>query len=87
MSAEPPDPGGDRAGMGRSDRHLPESLTRLLDAPRSSIWPTPDDRHRPRTGPSRPRVPTRAHAGLWLWAIVYNVAGAAILYALWRSMG
>lgn len=76
--------------MGRSEQgqpRLPDSLTRHLDTTRAAIWPTPDDRHRYRTGAHRPRIPTRVFTGLWLWAAAYNVIGAAILAILWASMG
>ncbi|MGH1575285.1 hypothetical protein ACRAWG_37345 [Methylobacterium sp. P31] len=66
--------------------HLPESLTRLLKAPKSAIWPTPEDRHRLNLGRQRPRHPSRAVLGVWLWVILYNVIGFAILAALWRTM-
>ncbi|MBE7203029.1 MAG: hypothetical protein INR70_35255 [Parafilimonas terrae] len=66
---------------------LPESVTRHLQRPKHAIWPTPDDRHRPRTGRHRPRIPTRVFTGVWLWVAVYNIVGAAILAALWASMG
>ena len=66
---------------------LPDSVTRHLNAPREAIWPTPDDRHRVRTGAHRPNVPTRVFHGVWLWAAVYNLVGAAILAVLWASMG
>ena len=65
---------------------LPETLTRLLEAPRSAIWPTPDDRNRLRPGRQRPSRPSRAVMGVWLWAILYNLAGFAILATLWRTM-
>ncbi len=71
----------------RPKPRLPESLTGHLRHPKNAIWPTPGDRHRPQTGPHRPRVPTRAFKGVWLWAIVYNVVGAAILAILWANMG
>ncbi|MCJ2058373.1 hypothetical protein MKL09_17670 [Methylobacterium sp. J-048] len=66
--------------------NLPEALTRLLKAPRNAIWPTPEDRHRLRLGRQRPRVPSRAVMGVWIWAILYNVIGFAILATLWRTM-
>ena len=66
--------------------HLPDTLTRLLRAPKSAIWPTPEDRKRLRLGRQRPRQPSRAILGVWLWAILYNVVGFAILAALWRTM-
>ncbi|MEE7489843.1 hypothetical protein ACU4GR_29155 [Methylobacterium oryzae CBMB20] len=66
--------------------HLPEALTRLLKAPRTAIWPTPDDRNRLRLGRPRPRQPSRAVLGVWIWAILYNVIGFAILAALWWTM-
>lgn len=75
------------AGPEQREPDLPESLTRHLKAPRSAIWPTPDDRHRPRTGAHRPRVPSGVFKGLWLWAVAYNLIGAAILAVLWASMG
>jgi hypothetical protein len=65
------------------DPHLPETLTRLLRAPKSAIWPTPEDRNRLRLGRQRPRQPSRAILGVWLWAILI---GFAILAALWRTM-
>ena len=66
-------------------RALPEALTQLLVAPGRTINPTPDGRNR---RPFRPRRPLRrAAAGVWLWALMFNVAGFAILAALWRSMG
>jgi hypothetical protein len=65
---------------------LPETLTRLLDAPKSAIWPTPEDRNRLRPGRQRPRQPSRAVLGVWLWAILYNGIGFAILATLWRTM-
>lgn len=68
------------------DPHLPETLMRLLRAPKSAIWPTPEDRNRLRLGRQRPRQPSRAILGVWLWAILYNLAGFAILAALWRTM-
>lgn len=66
--------------------HLPDTLMRLLKAPKSAIWPTPEDRHRLRTGRQKPRQPSRAVLGVWLWAILYNLAGFAILATLWRTM-
>jgi hypothetical protein len=66
--------------------HLPETLTRLLGAPKSAIWPTPEDRNRLRLGRQRPRQPSRAILGVWLWAILYNLIGFAILAALWQTM-
>lgn len=66
--------------------NLPEALTRLLKAPRGAIWPTPEDRHRLRLGRQRPREPSRAVMGVWIWAILYNVIGFAILATLWRKM-
>ncbi|KNY23752.1 hypothetical protein [Methylobacterium sp. ARG-1] len=66
--------------------NLPEALTRLLKAPRSAIWPTPEDRHRLRLGRQRPRQPSKAVMGVWIWAILYNVIGFAILASLWRTM-
>jgi hypothetical protein len=66
--------------------HLPEALTRLLKAPKSAIWPTPEDRHRARPGRPRPRQPSWAVRGVWLWAILYNLIGFAILATLWRTM-
>lgn len=69
------------------DNRLPETLTRLLTAPRDAIWPTPEDRHRLRLGRERPRQPSRAVVGVWVWAVIFNVAGFAILAALWRTMG
>ena len=65
---------------------LPEALTRLLKAPKGAIWPTPEDRHRLRLGRQRPRQPSRAVLGVWLWVILYNVIGFAILASLWRTM-
>ncbi len=73
-------------GEGPPGPHLPETLTRLLRAPKNAIWPTPEDRHRPRLGPQRPRRPSRAILGVWVWAILYNVIGFAILATLWRTM-
>ncbi len=76
--------------MERPDPHeprLPESVTRHLASPKQAIWPTPDDRNRSRTGRHRPRHPSRAFAGVWLWVAAYNLIGAAILAALWASMG
>ena len=67
-------------------RNLPEALIRLLKAPRSAIWPTPEDRHRLRLGRQRPRQPSKAVMGVWIWAILYNVIGFAILATLWRTM-
>lgn len=69
----------------RSDP-LPDALTRLLSAPDSAIWPTPEDRHRARPGRQRPRAPSRAVTGVWLWVLMYNVVGFTILAALWRTM-
>ncbi|MDP4024477.1 hypothetical protein Q8W71_17770 [Methylobacterium sp. NEAU 140] len=69
------------------ERPLPESLTRHLSAPRAAIWPTPDDRNRITTGAPRPRWPSRAYGGVWLWALAYNLVGFAILFLLWASMG
>ncbi|MCJ2144157.1 hypothetical protein [Methylobacterium sp. E-066] len=66
--------------------NLPEALTRLLKAPRSAIWPTPEDRYRLRLGRQRPREPSRAVMGVWIWAILYNLIGFAILATLWRTM-
>lgn len=66
--------------------HLPDTLTRLLTAPEGAIWPTPDDRNRPRPGHARPRAPSRAALGVWLWAILYNLIGFAILATLWWTM-
>jgi hypothetical protein len=66
---------------------LPDSVTRHLKAPKQAIWPTPDDRNRYRTGSHRPHLPSRAFKGVWIWAAVYNLIGAAILAALWASMG
>ena len=65
---------------------LPDALTRLLRAPKSAIWPTPEDRHRLRLGRQHPRQPSRAVVGVWLWAILFNLIGFAILAALWRTM-
>ncbi|MCJ2013670.1 hypothetical protein MKK53_14215 [Methylobacterium sp. J-076] len=62
-------------------------MTRHLEGSRRAIWPTPDDRHRPRTGAHRPRLPSRVFKGVWLWAAAYNLIGAAILALLWASMG
>lgn len=76
--------------MGRpeqSERRLPESLTRHLKRSRDAIWPTPDDRHRHRTGAHRPRIPSAVFKGLWMWALAYNLIGAVILAVLWASMG
>ena len=66
--------------------NLPEVLTRLLTAPKGAIWPTPEDRHRPRPGPQRPRQPSRAVLGVWLRVIFYNLVGFAILATLWQTM-
>ncbi|CAM2837810.1 MULTISPECIES: hypothetical protein [Methylobacterium] len=65
---------------------LPDALTRLLRAPKSAIWPTPEDRDRLRLGRQRPRQPSGAVLGVWIWAILYNVIGFAILATLWRTM-
>ncbi|MCJ2126045.1 hypothetical protein [Methylobacterium sp. J-077] len=65
---------------------LPEALTRLLKAPRTAIWPTPEDRNRLRLGRQRPSQPSRAVIGVWIWAILYNLIGFAILATLWRTM-
>jgi hypothetical protein len=75
----PPDPHS-------PDPPLPDTLTRLLRAPKNAIWPTPEDRNRLRLGRQRPRQPSRAILGVWLWAILYNLIGFAILAALWRTM-
>ncbi|GJE51704.1 hypothetical protein GOFOIKOB_4765 [Methylobacterium tardum] len=75
----PPDPHS-------PDPHLPETLTRLLRAPKSAIWPTPEDRNRLRLGRQKPRQPSHAILGVWLWAILYNLIGFAILAALWWTM-
>ncbi len=32
------------------------------------------------------RQPSRAVLGVWIWAILYNVVGFAILAALWWTM-
>ncbi len=73
--------------MERPEPPLPDSVTRYLARPKQAIWPTPDDRNRYRTGAHRPKVPSRAFTGVWIWVAVYNLIGAAILAALWASMG
>jgi hypothetical protein len=70
----------------RPPGRLPEALTRLLAAPKSAIWPTPDDPHRLRLGRQRPRHPSWAIRGVWLWALLYNLFGFAILATLWWTM-
>ena len=57
-----------------------------LRAPKTAIWPTPEDRNRLRLGTPRPRQPSRAILGVWIWAILYNLIGFAILAALWWTM-
>ena len=66
---------------------LPDSVMRHLKEPKQAIWPTPDDRHRHRTGSHRPRLPSRVFKGVWIWVAAYNLLGAAILTLLWSSMG
>ena len=65
---------------------LPASLTRFLSDPRADIVaPSHEDRaRRARPTPSTPNVALRLAIG---WAVFYNVAGFAILWWLWSTMG
>ena len=69
-----------------SKRQLPESLTRLLAEPTAPIVGQPGVR-RLVVSVAAPQRPNAALKIAMTWAVFYNIAGAAILYWLYTTMG